>query len=169
MKSASNNRALTKAHRDFSCGLSRFANAKVHDKDLSDDLVQETFIKTWKYLQNTGKIGFMRAFLYHVLNRLIIDEYRRKKTLSLDLLTENGLELEAIGFENILTLIDGKALESLIKKLPSKYRSVITMRYTKDLTLEEMSFITHQSQNTLSVQVHRGLIKLKALYVGSLA
>lgn len=98
MTTASNNRVLTKAHRDFSCGLSRFANTKVHDKDLSDDLVQETFIKTWKYLQGTGKINLMRAFLYHVLNRLIIDEYRRKKAVSLDVLIESGFELQAIDF-----------------------------------------------------------------------
>jgi len=43
------------------------------------------------------------------------------------------------------------------------------MRYTKDMSLKEMSVATHQSQNTMSVQIHRGLIKLKTLYAGSLA
>jgi RNA polymerase sigma-70 factor (ECF subfamily) len=167
MTTASNNRVLTKAYRDFSRGLTRFANIKVHDKALSDDLVQETFIKTWRYLQGTGKIDLMRAFLYHVLDRLIIDEYRKKKVLSLDLLIENGFELRAVDPENIFDLIDGKTLTVLINKLPLKYRSVITMRYTKDLSLKEMSAVTHQSQNTMSVQVHRGLIKLKTLHAGS--
>jgi RNA polymerase sigma-70 factor (ECF subfamily) len=169
MTTASNNRVLTKAHHDFSCGLSRFANLKTNNKALSDDLVQETFIKTWSYLQSKGKIDLMRAFLYHVLDRLIIDEYRKKKVMSLDLLTENGFEPRAVDAKNISNLIDGKALTSLIKKLPLKYRGAITMRYTKDLSLKEMSAITHQSQNTMSVQVHRGLIKLRTLYEGSFA
>ena len=38
-----------------------------------------------------GKIDIMKAFLYHVLNRLIIDEYRKHKTVSLDSIMENGL------------------------------------------------------------------------------
>jgi len=169
MTTASNNRVLTKAHRDFSRGLIRFANLKVNNAALSEDLVQDTFMKTWKYLESTGKIDLMRAFLYHVLDRLIIDEYRKKKSVSLDLLAENGFELEAINSENILNIIDGKALLLLIKKLPEKYRNAISMRYTKDLSLAEMSAITHQPQNTMSVQVHRGLMKLKTLYAGSLA
>ncbi len=110
-----------------------------------------------------GKIDLMRAFLYHVMNRLIIDEYRKHKTVSLDLLTENGLELEAVNSENIFNVVDGKALMLLIKKLPEKYRSVITMRFQEDLSFKEMSAVTHQSQNTMSVQVHRGLDKLKSL------
>ncbi len=169
MTNASNNRILTKAHRDSSRGLSRFAKLKVNDATLSDDLVQETFMKTWKYLQNTGKIDLMRAFLYHVLNRLIIDEYRKKKAVSFDLLAENGFEIEAVNSENILNIIDGKALVLLVKQLPEKYSSVIIMRYTKDMSLAEISAVTRSSQNTTSVQLHRGLIKLRTLYVASLA
>ena len=105
----------------------------------------------------------MRAFLYHVLNRLIIDEYRKKRTVSLDLLAEDGLELEAINSENIFNVIDGKSLALLIQKLPDKYRIAISMRYTQELSLKEMSVITRKSQNTMSVQVHRGLTKLRAL------
>lgn len=65
--------------------------------------------------------------------------------------------------ENIFNLIDGKALALLIAKLPEKYRTVITMRYTDELSLKEMSLLTHQSQNTMSMQVHRGLAKLRIL------
>jgi len=163
MTKESNNQVLTQAHDDFSRGLSRYAHLKIYDIATGDDLVQTTFMKTWQYLQKTGKIELMRSFLYHVLNLLIIDEYRKKKTVSLDLLTEEGLELEAINSENIYNVIDGKALALLIQKLPEKYRSAITMRYTNDLSLKEMSVITNKSQNTMSVQVHRGLTKLRAL------
>jgi DNA-directed RNA polymerase specialized sigma24 family protein len=106
MTKASNNRILTEAHHDFFRGLSRYANLKINDAALSDDLVQATFLKTWLYLQKTGKIELMRAFLYHVLNNLIVDEYRKKKALSLDLLGENGFELKAANSENIFNIIN---------------------------------------------------------------
>lgn len=158
---------MTEAHHDFSRGLSRYANLKVNNLALSEDLVQTTFMKTWQYLQTKGQIDLMRAFLYHALNGLIIDEYRKKKTVSLDALAENGLEMEAVGSENIYNIIDGKSLAFLIQQLPLKYRCVIDMRYTKDLSLKEMSAITHQSQNTMAVQVHRGIMKLRLLYAES--
>lgn len=163
MSKKSNRQILTAAHDDFAGELSRYANLKLHNLVLSDDLVQTTFMKTWMYLQSTGKIDLMRAFLYHVLNRLIIDEYRKKKTISLDLLSEKGFELEASKPEMMASVIDARALTALIQKLPEKYRVIITMRYIKELSLKEMCVITKTSQNTMSVQLHRGLAKLKLL------
>ena len=167
MKRSSNNYILTKAYQDFSRGLSCYAALKVSNKALSDDLVQTTFLRTWAYLQKKGKIDLMRAFLYHALKGLIIDEYRRHKTISLDVLAENGLELETIDSENIYNVIDGKALALLIEKLPDKYRTVITMRFVEELTLKEISAVAHQSPNTTSAQVHRGLSKLRVLYAAT--
>jgi RNA polymerase sigma-70 factor (ECF subfamily) len=166
MAKQSNKQILTEAHRDFSRGLSRYAHLKISNAALSEDLVQTTFMKTWLYLQKTGKIDLMRAFLYHVLNGLIVDEYRKNKAVSLDLLTDGGFELAAThAEENLFNLIDAKELLVLIKKLPVKYRQAITMRYIKELSLKEMSALTHESQNAMSVQVHRGLVKLRALSV----
>ena len=168
MQKQSNSQILIEAHHDFSRGLSKYAHLKISDSALSEDLVQATFMKTWVYLQKTGKIELMRAFLYHVLNRLIIDEYRKHKAISLDLLSDGGFELATIKSENLFNIIDGKTLVALIVKLPEKYRNVINMRFISELSLKEMSFITAESQNAMSVQVHRGLAKLKVLYAGSL-
>jgi DNA-directed RNA polymerase specialized sigma24 family protein len=38
------------------------------------------------------------------------------------------------------------------------------MRYVQNLTLREMSLLTGQSKNTIAVQLHRGLAKLKKLH-----
>jgi RNA polymerase sigma-70 factor (ECF subfamily) len=165
MTKKENCKILTEAHNDFSHGLSRYAHSKVHNAALSDDLVQATFMKTWLYLQKTGKIELMRAFLYHVINNLIVDEYRKKKTVSLEVLAEDGFEAKAaVNAESLFNIIDGKALFALIEKLPEKYRAVINLRYVDDLSLKEISAITRKSQNAISVQLHRGLIKLKFLY-----
>jgi RNA polymerase sigma-70 factor (ECF subfamily) len=52
----------------------------------------------------------------------------------------------------------------LIARLPEKYQIVVHMRYVQELPLKEMSFLTRQSHNTVAVQCHRGLEKLKAVY-----
>lgn len=52
----------------------------------------------------------------------------------------------------------------LIACLPQKYIKIMRMRYIQDLSLKEISLITGQSKNTIAVQVHRGLNKLRLLY-----
>jgi len=155
---------LTVAHKDYQKGLSSHAFFKVGDRSLSDDLVQDTFMKTWKYLVKGGNIDVMKAFLYHILNNLIIDEYRKRKSVSLDAILEKGFEPSVGDSAQMLHALDGKAALLLIARLPLTYQKVMRMRYIQDLSLKEMSLITGQTKNTLAVQVHRGLEKLKLLY-----
>ena len=159
-----NSVALTQAHHDHAKGMNSYSFFKVHDHETSDDLVQDTFTKTWKYLVRGGKIEIMRAFLYHVLNGLIVDEYRKHKTTSLDVLIEKGFEPSVDNSEKLFNLIDGKSAILLIQYLPAKYQKIMRMRYSQNLSLKEISLITGQSKNTTTVQVHRGLEKLKVIY-----
>ncbi len=131
---------------------------------LSEDLVQNTFLKTWVYLVRGGKIDLMKAFLNHVLNGLIIDEYRKKKPVSLDILLSSGFEPSTNDVNRLIDVSDGREAFLLIGRLPKKYQHVMRMRYVYDLTLEETAAITGETRNTMSVQAHRGLEKLKVLY-----
>ncbi|MDE2399741.1 MAG: RNA polymerase sigma factor [Patescibacteria group bacterium] len=155
---------LTQAYTDYKDMLSKRAFFKVNDRVVSEYLVQDTFIKTWKYLMKGGKIEIMGAFLYHVLNNLIVDEYRKHKTTSLDSLLEKGFEPRAEDHERIFDALDGKTSFGLIEHLPRIYKKVIRMKYAQDLSLKEMSQITGKSKNVIAVQTHRGLEKLKLLY-----
>jgi len=155
---------LTAAHLDYEKKLNIHAFFKLNDHELGEDLVQDAFIKTWKYLVRGGKIEIMRAFLYHILNDLIVDEYRKHKTTSLNALMEKGFEPSTGGSERLFNFLDGKALILLILQLPEKYQKIMRMRYVQEMSIEEMSLITGQSKNAVTVQTHRGLKKLKMLY-----
>ena len=155
---------LTNAHSDFEKGLNARAFFKLHDHTMSKDMVQETYMKTWAYLIKGGKIDIMKAFLYHVLNCLIIDEYRKQKTTSLELLVEKGFEPGVDSRDKLMTLMDGKAAILLIAHLPETYRKVMRMRFVQDLSISEIALLTGQSKNTIAVQLHRGLQKLRLLY-----
>jgi RNA polymerase sigma-70 factor (ECF subfamily) len=158
---------LTTAHHDHEKALNLYAFFKVHNHALGDDLVQDTFIKTWMYLVRGGKIDLMKAFLYHVLNNLIVDEYRKRKTTSLDVLLEKGFEPGTDRSKHLVDFLDGKAALLLIARLPVAYQKVMRMRYVQDLSLKEMALITGQSRNAVAVQAHRGLEKLKLLYAAT--
>jgi len=155
---------MTVAHEDYGKKLNLYALFRVRSKATSEDLVQDTFKKTWAYLVKGGKIDIMKSFLYHILKDLIIDEYRKRKTISLDVLIENGLQPSEDHSERLVNMLDGKRAILLISKLPEKYQKVMRMKYVQDLSLKEMSLLTGQSKETIAVQLHRGLEKLKQLY-----
>ena len=155
---------LAEAYYDHKKKLNSYAYLKVRNQAVSEDLVEETFSKTWKFLVKGGQVDIMKAFLYHILNNLIVDEYRKRKTLSLDAILEKGFEPAADTSENLMDALDGKAAMQLIQRLSPTYQNVIRMRYVQGLSLKEISLITGKSKNTMAVQVHRGLAKLKQLY-----
>jgi RNA polymerase sigma-70 factor (ECF subfamily) len=155
---------MTDAHRDYEKLLHNRANFKINDLAISDDLVQITFMKTWSYLAKGGKIDTMKAFLYHVLNGLIIDEYRKHKSTSLDTLLEKGFNPSIDDTDRLINTLDGRGALLLIDKLPIKYQKIMHMKYVQGLSTSEMALITNQTKNTIAVQAHRGLIELRTLY-----
>jgi RNA polymerase sigma-70 factor, ECF subfamily len=158
---------LTVAHGEYKDVLLRRAQYKTNDDELSQDLVQTTFLKTLIYLRKGGQIDLMHSFLNHVLSALIIDEYRKNakhKSLSMDVLLDKGFDPGSNEYKRNADIFDGKKIVSLIPQLPKKYELVIHMRYSRGLSLREMALLTGQSENTVAVQVHRGLLKLRELY-----
>lgn len=157
-------RLFTIAYNEYKKGLNKHSLFKVNNVALSENLVQDTFLKTWKYIVKGGQVNTMKAFLYHVLNGLIIDEYRKRKTVSLDSLVEKGFEPKEDDAENIFNIIDSKRAVLMIALLPKKYQQLMRMKYVQNMSLEEISDATHQSKNTAAVQISRGLVMLKKIY-----
>lgn len=160
-----NKEELTVAYYGYNKGLNSYASFKLHGNAIGEDLVQDTFAKTWAYLVKGGKIIMMKAFLYHILNNLIVDKYREQKhkTESLDSLIENGFEPKDEQFERLTDFLDGKTAMRRIIELPEKYKKIMYMRFAQSMSLRDISVITGQTKNAIAVQIHRGLIKLKAL------
>jgi RNA polymerase sigma-70 factor (ECF subfamily) len=155
---------FTKAYEDHVDVLFRHCLFKINDRELAKDLVQNTFMKTWVYLVEGGQIDSLKAFLFRTLNNLIVDEYRKRKTVSLDALADDGFDPGADESDALFDSMDGRRALALLPKLPDNYREVIFMRYVKELSLEEIAASTGESKNTLSVRIHRGLRKLKELF-----
>lgn len=155
---------LTYAYKKYQGELTSYSYFKLNDRALSEDIVQDAFTKTWSYIVKGGNVAMMRSFLYHILNGLVIDVYRKRKAVSLDTLLENGFDPGTDDDTRLIDTLDGKAALVLIDRLPQKYQKALRMRYIKNLSLSEISLITGQTKNTVAVQVHRGLEKLKLLY-----
>ena len=157
-----------KAFEDHSDALFRHAFIRVSDRERAIDLVHDTFTKVWSYVRAGHDIDFFRPFLYKVLNNLIIDEYRKKREASLDALFEKeGIdegtfdELSESTVESLAATIDGKQAFDLLSEIPDVYREVIVLRFVDELKPKEISVLIEESENVVSVRLHRGLRLLR--------
>lgn len=153
------------AYDTYNDDIFRFCIVKVRNRDIALDITQDTFTKTWEYLSAGKEIDNMRAFLYQVARNAIIDWSRKKKSESLDALTETGLEFgsddEVKQTENS---IDAREAAKFIDDLPDKYRDILYFRYVEDLSIQEIADITGERENTVSVRVHRGVKMIEELF-----
>jgi RNA polymerase sigma-70 factor (ECF subfamily) len=155
---------LTRGYKNYSKEMHRYAVSKTSNQALADDLVQQTFVKTWSYLERGGEIVTMKPFLYHVLRALVIDEYRKQKNISLDTLLEKGFEPPVYDNDRQVDIADGAQLMALIAELPVRYRTILWLRYKQERSIKEIADITGQTTNTVTVQTFRGIEKLKVLH-----
>ncbi len=157
-----------KAFEEFNDALFRHAFLRVSNREKAIDLVHDTFTKTWSYLRGGYAIENFRPFLYKVLNNLIIDEYRRRKESSLDALLEiEGVDegsfddLQEHTVEALAATIDGRRAFELLEQLPDQYREVLILRFVDQLGPREISELIEESENVVSVRIHRGLKQLR--------
>jgi RNA polymerase sigma-70 factor (ECF subfamily) len=115
------------------------------------------------------QIDTYRPFLYKVLNNLIVDEYRRKREVSLDALMEaDGVDegsfddLSESTIETLAATIDGRKAFELLAEIPDQYREVIILRFVDELGPREISALIEETENVVSVRIHRGLKLLRS-------
>ncbi|HXK35847.1 MAG TPA: RNA polymerase sigma factor [Candidatus Paceibacterota bacterium] len=152
-----------KLYDDLADPIFRHCFFRVSDREKAKDIMQETFTRTWEYLAKGETVKNLKAFVYRVANNLIIDSYRKKKEDSLDRMQEDGFDIGVDEREKIMDMLSGREVIALMADLGDKYREVIVMRYIDDLMPREIAEIIGESENVISVRLHRGLRQLRDL------
>ncbi len=161
MNTKKENMRFMNAYEDFSDAIYRHCYFRISDHDKALDLMQETFKKTWQYVSNGNKVKDMKSFLYKTATNLIIDQYRKKKELSLDMLQEGGFEPSE---EPQITFVaDRQNILKLLDNLDDKYKEVIVLRYIDDMTPKEIAKAINETENVVSVRIHRGIKRINEL------
>ena len=159
-------REFLASYEENADALFRHCYARVRDRDLAKDIVQEAFTRTWAYIAKGNKVDHLRAFLYRTLHNAIVDTMRKKRSVSLDVMNEEeGFEPESEPSELPAEIREEiKEAVRLLSSLDEMYSTVITMRYINELTPSEIAKALDVSENVISVRIHRGVKQLRELW-----
>jgi RNA polymerase sigma-70 factor (ECF subfamily) len=150
-----------KLYDEHADAIFRFCFVQAGDRERAKDAVQETFVRTWKYMADGRNIDKIRPFLYQTARNILIDAHRRDRTESLDNLTERGFDV-ADGTDALAGVEASLAVRAMSRLEPT-YREAVSLRYVQDLSPAEIAHITGERENTVSVRIHRGLEQLRNL------
>ena len=152
---------LIDAYDLYADSLFRFCFFRIHNREQAKDIAQEIFTKTWDYIRKGNQIKHIKAFLYTTARHLIIDYVRKRKDESLEYLQENGFD-PSLKPNQIQNLETQTAFET-IQKLDKKYSEVILLRHVEGFSPKEIAEMLGETENAVSVRIHRGLTLLREL------
>ncbi len=156
-------KAFVEAYDTFVDAIFRHIYFRIYHRDLAKDLTQETFTRTWQYISQGKRVENLKSFLYKVANNLIVDQYRKRKELSLDALQEKGFDVANLDADRILRDVENSNVLRAVRKLSVDHRDIILMRFVQDLSIKEIAEIIGQSENVVSVRLNRGLKEARKL------
>lgn len=146
-----------------------YAVSRISDRERAVELTQECFLRAWKYVAQGGIIERHRSFLYRTLHNLIVDEYRRGNSQSLESLleqedSESLIRDDADPWEEAVHRFESQSALAALRALPLSYRTILELRYIQGLSPEEAGTALNASPNTVSVRTHRAVKKLREAF-----
>ena len=148
-----------------------FIYSKVSDRDISDDIFQDTFMKVIRTLKTKSynEEGKFLPWVMRIAHNLIVDYYRNNKKMPMQRDTEEFSIFSVIkdNDPNIENQIIGLQIETdlrkLVEELPQDQREVLVMRMYQDLSFKEISDLTGVSINTALGRMRYALMNLRKI------
>lgn len=146
-----------------------FIYSKISDRDITDDIFQDTFIKVIKTLKSNSynEEGKFLPWVMRIAHNLIIDHFRRNKKMPMfreteefsifSIMTDNSMTIE----NKMITDQVEKDLKKIIEELPADQKEVLVMRIYQDLSFKEISELTGVSINTALGRMRYALMNLR--------
>ncbi|MDR6843587.1 sigma-70 family RNA polymerase sigma factor [Flavobacterium granuli] len=148
-----------------------FIYSKVADREISNDIFQDTFIKVIKTLktQSYNEEGKFLPWIMRIAHNLIIDFYRKSKKMPLFRETEEFsifsiMSDDSLTVENQIIADQVEVdIRRLVEELPMDQKEVLIMRMYQDMSFKEISESTGVSINTALGRMRYAIMNLRKI------
>jgi RNA polymerase sigma factor (sigma-70 family) len=136
-----------------------------YDHTLSEDLVQNVFVRILKYRNHFKGEGKFSSRMYHIAHNTLYDEkYRGSKlhnTVCID-------DVPPVSEHDQERLFDNRQevnmLQKALSKLDHAQREILTLSKFQNLKYRQIAEILHCSESAVKVRIFRAMIKLRDIY-----
>ena len=162
-------RSLEKLIKRHKQRIYNFIYSKVFDRDLTEDIFQDTFIKVIRTLKlgNYNEEGKFVSWVMRIAHNLVIDHFRKNSRIPkfesnndfdiFSVLKDNEIDIENKMIKDQILI----EVKKIINLLPDDQKEVLVYRYYNELSFKEISEKTGVSINTSLGRMRYALINLR--------
>ena len=139
----------------------RLAYSYTHSTQDALDIVQESAYRAIKHRHLVRNDAYLGTWIYRIVIHTSLEFLRKQKREMPMAQPEEPTEAAAISQEESEQMHRQWELQEELERLTEKERTVLTLRYFEDCTLEEIAQITGENLNTVKARLYRSLKKLR--------
>lgn len=135
------------------------------DREASNDLLQETYLKAYRFYDKFERGTNAKAWLYRIMRNTYINEYRRVQRLpdtveydeqisAYQMMPRSASDSNDLRDQIDKRMFDDEMSEA-ISSLPEKFKSVVVLRDVEDLPYEEIAEVLEIPVGTVRSRLHR--------------
>jgi RNA polymerase sigma-70 factor (ECF subfamily) len=139
-----------------------FMRAIGHDRQISEDLTQETFLRAWYHIGQLRDGKALNGWLFRIAGN--VSRVHRRRLKGKDTVNLDGIEPPAGGTDSVLKAGQQEQLEHLrqaVTRLPWKLKEAVILHYMEQLTIAEAADAAGIREGTLKSRLNRGLEALR--------
>lgn len=136
------------------------------DRQQSEDLVQETFMRVLRYRKTyTNDKSFM-AWLFHIGRNVFNTHYSKQNRQGHPIeLTDYGMELGEAELETIMDKLHNiRQLEKALNRLTLENKELILLNKFKEMRYKEIAEVVGCTEGAARTRTHRALQQLKTVF-----
>jgi RNA polymerase sigma-70 factor (ECF subfamily) len=156
-------------YNNYSGALFGVVNKIVQSNDDADDLLQDTFLKIWKNIDNyDASKGSIFTWMMNVARNLAIDRVRSAdfRDSSQNISMEDNVIFQVDNEYQVVQDIDAIGLQKVVEKLRPEYKQLIDLVYYKGYTQAEVSEEFGIPLGTVKTRIKAAVGSLRAMLSG---
>jgi len=158
-----NSTDLEDAFNEWNTTLLRYTYARLGKKQIAEEIVQDAFVKAWKYRESFDpEKASLKSWLFVITINTLRDHFRKNKNRKEGELHENISDSTDIkGDYETDEKVD--FVFSQIRHLGERDQNLIVLHYREDLSIEEIAEILKMKYSATKTAIHRAMKKLKVI------
>ena len=142
--------------------LFRYLLCLTSNRAVAEDLFQETWMRVLDRGHQYRDGSSFDAWLFSIARHLVIDLQRRKKTETLDDVTESTMTSPGVSaLDEVFRKEREAEVQDALGRLPAIHREVLLLRFQEDLALPEIAAVTELPLSTVKSRLYRALESLR--------
>ncbi|MDY0402213.1 sigma-70 family RNA polymerase sigma factor [Sulfurovum sp.] len=152
---------FSELYETFRKPLFKFIQYKVSDRHIAEEILNDVFLKAYTSIDTLEEKKSLKSWLYAIASNRIIDHYRKKQPLTIEI--EDEILMGEEKRDSVYSDFDC-CLNDFLDQLPPSNAEALKAVYFDEMTQQEYAEKSALNLSTVKSHVHRGKRSLKHFF-----